>query len=341
MLSRVAEAMFWMSRYIERAENVARFIDVNCNLMLDTHDSQAQQWQALVNTTGDHEPFAKKYSHATKEDVIQFLTFDASNPNSIFSCTCSARENARTIRDVISADTWEQINTFYLMMKEPSAEQKAIHSPYEFFNQVRMASHLILGVTESTLSHGEGWHFCNLGRLLERTDKTSRILDVKYCMLQAIASPAQQDDIQWGAVLKSASALEMYRKRYRRIQPDRVVEFLMFDTEFPRAIMYCLRKADVSLHAITGMPADRHATPAEKVLGEMCADLSRTSVEEILASGLHEYLDVLQTRLNEVGAAVHESFFSDKPLEQSQSQSQSGQTQSQSQSQTGLTQSQG
>ena len=339
MLSRVAEAMFWMSRYIERAENVARFIDVNCNLMLDNTSSQTQQWQALVNTTGDNEAFAKKYSVATKEDVIQFLTFDATNPNSIYSCTCSARENARTIRDVISSDTWEQINMFYLMMKDPSAEQKAIHSPYEFFNQVRMASHLILGVTESTLSHGEGWHFCNLGRLLERTDKTSRILDVKYYMLQSFATqnPEQQDDIQWGAVLKSASALEMYRKRYRRIQPDRVVNFLMFDTEFPRAIMYCLRKADVSLHAITGMPADRHTTPAEKLLGEICADLSRVTVEEVLASGLHEYLDILQTRLNEVGAAVHESFFSDKPLESSQSQSATGQTQSLP----GMTQTQG
>jgi uncharacterized alpha-E superfamily protein len=312
MLSRVAESMFWMSRYVERAENVGRFIDVNCNLTLDSTQRQDDQWQALVNTTGDHEEFAKQYKSATKENVIHFLTFDRKNLNSIYCCVRAARENARTVREVISSDMWEQINTFYLMLNETSAEKKALENPYDFFNQVKMASHLILGVTDSTLSHGEGWNFCRLGRFIERTDKTSRILDVKFYMLQSpYAKPVaeSQEDIQWGAVLKSASALEMYRKKYRRIDPSRVVEFLMLDSEFPRSILFCMKTAQKSLSALRSDSHGDVAGKAEELISVTCRELSSTKVEKILEVDLHQYLDKLQTHLNDVGSAIHEAFF--------------------------------
>src|SRR5258708_3448962 len=236
MLSRVAESIFWMSRYIERAENVARFIEVNWHLVLDSGTTEEEQWHALVGTTGDHEIFAKSYGVCTRENVIQFLTFDRANLNSITSCVRAARENARSVRDVISCEMWEQINSFYLMLNDAAASSKAADSPYDFFNQVKNASHLFLGVTDTTMSHGEGWNFCRLGHLLERCDKTSRILDVKYYMLRSRTGDA--DGIQWAAVLKSASGLEMYRKRHRQITPERVVEFLLLDPELPRAARY-------------------------------------------------------------------------------------------------------
>jgi uncharacterized alpha-E superfamily protein len=285
---------------------------VNVNLMLDSTHRQQDQWQALVNTTGDHEEFAKRYTAATKENVIRFLTFDRENLNSIYCCVRAARENARSIRDVISSDMWEQINAFYLMLNEGGAETRAIDSPYEFFNHVRMASHLIVGVTDSTLSHGEGWHFCQLGRFVERTDKTSRILDVKYYMLNTMESqhdPNSSEDIQWGAVLKSASALEMYRKHYRRIEPPRVVEFLLLNREFPRSVYFCLQTAQKSLGALSAGLNGAPVAHADELLKTICGQLSATKVETVLDSGLHHYLDALQTRLNEVGEAVHAAFF--------------------------------
>jgi uncharacterized alpha-E superfamily protein len=331
MLSRVAESLFWMSRYVERAENVGRFIDVNCNLILDSTKRYDDQWQPLVNTTGDHELFKKKYGSASKESVIRFLTFDRTNLNSIYCCVRAARENARSVRDVISSDMWEQINTFYLMM-DSSSESKAIASPFEFFNQVKMASHLFLGVTDSTLSHGEGWNFCRLGRFLERTDKTSRILDVKYNMLQTPVTESAQskDDIQWGAVLKSASALEMYRKKHRRIDPVRVVEFLMWDPEFPRSIFFCLRTAQKSLNALSaGLQESALVSDAQLLMDRTSTEISSAKVDDILKAGLHEYLDNLQTRLNDIGEAVHKAFFAINPAEAATAVATQTQTQSQ------------
>lgn len=322
MLSRVAESMFWMSRYVERAENVARFIDVNWNLTLDSSSRENEQWLALVNTTGDHAEFLKTYGQATRQNVIQFLTFDTTNPNSILSCVRAGRENARSVRDAISSEMWEQINIFYLMLNDSASGDKAMENPYEFFNQVKMASHLFVGVTDTTMSHNEGWNFCRLGRYLERTDKTSRILDVKYYMLQ---SSGGSDDIQWGAVLKSASALEMYRKRHLQILPDRVVEFLLLDREFPRAVLYCLKTADDALHAITGTPGGMYECQVERRLGLLCSEVGYSDVHEIIDAGLHDYVDSLQTKLNGIGDSIYDTFFSMKavqPTRASQSQTQ-------------------
>ena len=211
MLSRVADSIYWMSRYIERAENVARFIDVNLNLMLDLPVGSAQQWQPLVDITGDTDEFAKRYGSATQQNVIQFLTFDQENVNSIRSCLRAARENARSVREIISSEMWEQLNQFYLVVNSAASKTGRMTDPQELFASVKMSSHLFTGVTDATMTHGEGWHFCRLGRKLERADKTSRILDVKYfLLLPTIADVGTTfDDIQWAAVLRSASAFEM------------------------------------------------------------------------------------------------------------------------------------
>ena len=314
MLSRVADSIYWLSRYVERAENVARFIEVNLQLMLDAASGEDQQWEPLVNTTGDHEIFAKRYGKATQENVIQFLTFDRDNPNSILSCIRAARENARTIREIISSEMWLQLNKFYLMVTDAAEHSTAHANPHEFFTEVKNANHLFNGITAATMTHGEPWHFFHMGRMLERADKTSRILDVKYFILlrsvQDVGTPF--DDIQWAAVLRSASAFEMYRKRHGRISPKAVVEFLLLDREFPRAIHFSLLAARNSLHAISGTPAGTFRHAPEKLLGHLCSTLSFTSVDEIVNAGLHEYLDDLQTKINQVSAGILETFFAIK-----------------------------
>src|ERR1043166_7465448 len=159
MLSRVANSIYWMSRYTERAENVARFIDVNLQMMLDLPSGSREQWQPLVIITGDDARFAARYESPTRENVIQFLVFDAENPNSIVSCLRAARENARSVRDAISPEMWEQINTCYLMVNSAALDKRIRSSPNNFFSEVKKASALFDGMTDATMLHGEGWHF--------------------------------------------------------------------------------------------------------------------------------------------------------------------------------------
>ena len=309
MLSRVAGSIYWMGRYIERAENVARFVDTNLNLTLDA-EVVGEQWAPLVNTTGDHEDFAKRYGVATQDNVIRFLAFDDENPNSVASCLRAARENARSIREIISSTMWEQLNSFYLMVKSAAGNGAGSARP-EFYDAVKMASHLFNGITDATMTHNEAWHFIQVGRMLERADKTSRMLDVKYYMLLRSAADVGTpiDELQWAAVLRSASAFEMYRKRHGGIEPGHIVQFLLLDPEFPRAIRFCLSAARESLHAITGTPDGGFRNSSEKLLGQLCSELAYTHVEEVIQRGLHEYLDQLQTRMNGVSAGIHETFF--------------------------------
>jgi len=317
MLSRVANAIYWMNRSVERAENYARFIDVNLNLTLDLPHGTAEQWEPLVTTTGDHELFNQRYGKPTRENVVQFLAADAANPNSVLSCLTAARENARSVREIISSEMWEQVNRFYLMVKEAVTAGWFSQDPYRFFTEVKQASHLLSGITDATMSHGEGWHFGRLGRLLERADKTSRILDVKYFILLPHVSDVDTpfDNIQWSALLKSASALEMYRKQYGRIAPNLVADFLILNPAFPRAIRYCVIKAEDSLRAISGSDGATARTQPEKKVGRLRAELEYTDIDEIRAGGLHEFLDGLQAELNGIDDAIHDTFFALRPVQ--------------------------
>ncbi len=317
LLSRVAESVYWMGRYIERAENVARFVDVNLHLMLGGPSvDTSQQWQPIIDTTGDSEEVEKRYGDATRENVIEYLTFDPENPNSILSCLRAARENARTVRDTISSEMWEQANKMYLAITDEGARDRAAHSAHELFASIKLGSHLFQGITDSTMSHNEAWNFLWLGRMLERADKTSRMIDVKYFLLLPKVEDVGTtiDDVQWSAVLRSVSAFEMYRKRFGRIQPDRIAEFLLLDGEFPRSVRHCLVESGIALHAITGTPLGGFSNPAEQRLGQLRAELNYASVADIIAGGLHEFLDGLQTKLNLIDECVHSTFFAMRPL---------------------------
>ena len=310
MLSRVANSIYWLNRYIERAENVARFVDVNVNLMLDLPAEITQQWQPLVSITGDVKLFKNRYGEANAENVIQFLTFDSDYPNSIISCLQVARENARSIREIISSEMWEEVNSFYLMVKEASPGKQRDGLP-KFFEQVRMASHRFAGVMDATMTHNEGWHFGKMGRLLERADKTTRLLDVKYFVLLPSAKwvGTPLDQIQWMSLLRSASAYEMYRKCQHRIIPSSVVEFLILNRQFPRSIHFCLWQAERCLHEITNTSIGTWCNSAERSLGKLCSQLGYLTIDDIVESGLHEFLGDMQSAINGVGNEIYTTFF--------------------------------
>lgn len=314
MLSRVAESIYWINRYIERAENYARFIDVNCHLTMDLPPGIQEQWRPLVETTGDQTAFEKKYAeNYTKNNVIHFLIFDTENPNSIISCLTKARENARTVREIISSEMWLEINEMYLKIRD------GIHTATwheenltELLYYIKLRAHTFDGVMDSTFSHGEAWHFGIMGRYMERADKTARILDMKYFYLlpkvQDVDSPL--DLLQWSALLRSASAYEMYCKQNGKLDIKKIIRFLILDREFPRSVHYCLIAAERSLHAITGTSIFTFSTPAEKEMGKLKSEMDYTSLEDIIQQGLHEYLDYFQIKLNKLGDIIFQTFFS-------------------------------
>ncbi|MSR56388.1 MAG: alpha-E domain-containing protein [Planctomycetaceae bacterium] len=315
MLSRVANSIYWMSRYLERAENVARFIDVNLNLTLDLGEGIRQQWEPLVSISGDLATFHQWYRGATREHVLRFLAFDLENPNSIAACLRAARENARTIREILPTELWEELNKIYLTVRgtDPDA---VVDQPHDLLMRVKNGSHLIVGLAEASMSHGEGWHFAQVGRLLERADKTSRILDVKYFILLPSAAEVGTpiDLIQWSALLKSASAFQMYHRSRGRITPAQIADFLILDRTFPRSMHFCLINAERSLSEITGSPKGQGTTLAEQQLSRLGSQFDFTYVDDIIEEGLHEFIDRFQTRLNLVDDGMFDTFFAVRPL---------------------------
>jgi uncharacterized alpha-E superfamily protein len=311
LLSRVADSVYWMARYIERAENVARFIDVNLHLQLDLPLAPANQWEPLIETTGDMAEFTKKYGNVSECNVIQFLVFDEENHNSIFSCVRAARENARSVRETISSEMWEQVNSIYLQIQMQRTNLNQV-SLSEVLHGLRMACHMFQGITDATMSHNEAWHFVRLGRMIERAEKTSRILDVKYFILlpstRTVDTP--YDDLHW-----SVSGFEMYRKKYGRIFPRNIVEHLIMDREFPRAIRFCIIRANESLHAITGTSLASSEALSEQLMKSLTDELNTATVDMIIRGGLHEYLDRLQTKMNAVGEGLLADFFVWRPDE--------------------------
>lgn len=311
MLSRVADAIYWMARYVERAENLARFVDVTLNMTLDLPSGVQEQWEPLVSATGDEEFFKEHYSHASAENVMQFLVFDSEYPNSILSSLRAARENCRSIRESISSEMWEKLNSFYHMVKATESTFHTLDSPSDFLRDVKESSHLFNGIADATMSHGIGWNFANLGRLLERADKTSRLLDVKYFTLLPdttyVGSPT--DDMQWADVLRSVSGFQSYRRRYHGITVERIIEFLVLDRRFPRALHYCIANACDSLNAISGTQAGSFQNQSERLMGQLRSELAYSQVDSVVATGLHEFIDSIQQRLNEIGSAIHEDFF--------------------------------
>ncbi len=311
MLSRVAESIYWMARYIERAENTARFIEVTLNLVLDQPMGVDEPWRPLINATGDDEIFNESYSVADAESVMRFMAFDRDYQNSIISALRIARENARSVRESLSSEAFEQINTLYHFVSNAARSDQSLDSPTEFFDSIRRQCHLLTGILDATMSHNTGWHFANMGRLLERADKTSRILDVKYfTLLPTVDSVGTAiDDLQWSSLLFSISGFEAYRREHHMILSDKVVDFVMLHEQFPRSVRFCVDNTETSLLAITnGETTERHALPTQRVAA-LRERLASTTANEILRFGLHEFVDSIQSDMNEIGSAISESYF--------------------------------
>ncbi len=313
MLSRVANSLYWIGIYLERADNYARFLDVNFNLMLDLPNDQKEQWQPLIQVTGDFNLYNTNYQGFDKLDVIHFMAFDETNPNSIISCISKARENAREIRENIIKETWEKLNEFYHYVKYQANKTDWQDSdPITFFTEIKERILLINGLAYSCVARTEGWHFRLLGAFLERADKTSRIVDVKYHIIlpspSLVGSPL--DFLHWSALLKSVSGFNTYRRLYGSLEAAKVIDFLMLNPVFPRSILHCIVEADSCLRNITGTTGHRgYNNPAEKSIGELRAMLEFTSVDEIISSGLHQYIDKVQLKIIEISNNLNNTFF--------------------------------
>ncbi len=319
MLSRVANCLYWMSRHIERAENTARLVDVNLQLLLDIsnlNDSKlAEHWMPVIQSSGDEELFQTLHERATGASVTEFLVFQSENPNSIYSAVAQARENARMVRDQITLELWEEINRLYLFLRSPDARNVWQRSPADFFQQVKSASLLIVGVIYATVSHNEGWHFMQLGKFIERADKITRILDVRHAAFPPRGVPeevSQRAVLEWSAVLRSCTAWDAYKAIHgSEIHPRLVAEFLLMNEEFPRSVRFCVERLDTALRSISGVTARRFSNNAEQLSGRLLAELQFGTMGEFLEQhGLHDFLDLLQLRFNAIGIAIFDAYIS-------------------------------
>lgn len=316
MLSRVANCLYWMSRYIERAENTARLVDTNLQLLLDFRNlddaTLTEHWLPIVQSSGDDVGFRQRHSQATGQAVTDYLVFDLTNSNSICSAIAQARENARMVRDQITVELWEELNRLYLWSRSPDARQLWQHSPTDFFAQIKNASLLLLGLVNATLVHNEGWQFMQAGKYIERADKTSRILDVRHMTFPERGAPvsiSQRDVLEWSAVLRSCSAWDAYKAVYgAEVRPEWAVELLLFNEDFPRSVRFCMERFDEALRRVSGVSPRRFSNEAEKLSGRLLAELEYGSIDEVLSRGLHEYLDHLQQKFNGVGQALFDAY---------------------------------
>jgi uncharacterized alpha-E superfamily protein len=314
MLSRVANTLYWMVRYVERADNLARLIDVNQQLLLDSERLDSARlrgfWQPIILSTGEEEVFNTLYDKAGSAEVIRFLTDDRRNPNSITSCIVLARENARTVRDQLSDELWEELNALYLFTRSEEADALIASDPPRYYQNVRRSAETFLGIAASTISRDEAWEFMDLGRHLERADKTTRFLDVANYLPGGAegVEAASQGILHWSAILRSCGALGAYRAFNREISARGVVEFLVFSNEFPRSVRFCIENTDISLHRISGTPRGTFSNDAERETGRLLADLNFGSADDAFGDGLHRFLDSLQERFNRIGDAIFESY---------------------------------
>lgn len=313
MLSRVANSLYWMSRYVERAENTARLVDVNLQLMLDSSklDDKAIAgfWEPILQSSGDDELYAKLHPKISGRSVTEFLVFQTDNANSILSSVIQARENARTVRDQITAELWEELNRLYLFLHSPKAKTMWRQSPFEFFQEIKTSSLLLQGLTDATVVRNEGWYFTQAGRYIERADKTSRLLDVRHASLAGHEPATQNDALGWSAILRSCSAWDGYKALHGgRVEPKLVTEFLLLSEDFPRSVRFCVQQLNTALRRISGVAEGRFSNDAERHCGRLLAELQFGTADEIFAHGLHRYIDEVQTKLNAVGDALFQTY---------------------------------
>ena len=342
MLSRDAEACFWIGRYVERAEATARMVDVHYHASLETTNKAPRldeegnvhpmNWNSLLAISGAQDAFYDRYTLDSDRNVLHFLAFDMENRNSIFKCWRAARENARSIREQIASEMWESLNISYMQFQEWDVERVMAGSPHEFFQMVKNSSHLLQGILNRTMIMGEARDWLDTGRFLERAGQTARLLDVKYHDLLPVHDPGSTEpllvessrglphpygvggplDIHgWIAILKSVSAFEMYRKTHRSgITPANVVDFLVLNKNFPASVKHGIKRVEGCLKRISANESENPKSYPERVIGKLNAELTYAQPDEIISNGLHEFLEDVQLRCTAVGSAITETYLS-------------------------------
>lgn len=312
MLSRIADSLFWLGRYIERAEDTARILDVTFHTLLEqSHHQYRLRWDPILSMAGEEGLFRQLYGEANAHNVFEFLAFDSSNPSSIMQCVTKARENARTIRDRISREMWEDLNGLYFALGHFDPTEEVVAGPHRFCGRIIFGSHRFHGVTDATLPHDEGWEFLRIGWALERAEMTARLVDVQYRnLLDAPSGTGAPDSHQWMAVLKSVGAYEAYHREYHSsIEPERVAEMLILHSLHPRSIRFSVTEMQAGLRAISKTGVGAYANEAERLTGKVLERLRYDRIDEIFRNGLHEYLTELIRMFNSIGQAIARTYF--------------------------------
>jgi uncharacterized alpha-E superfamily protein len=314
LLARYADCIFWMARYVERAENLARILDVNETFSRDSHGGQ--NWRSIVQLNSDEEHFFAAHSAAMAQSVVRFYLIDAANPTSIISTIRYARENALTLRPLISTEMWVQLNVFYNRLAGLGEADLAPGTLAVLLGTIKEACQTHTGITDGTFFRDQGWYFYQLGRYIERADQTTRLLDIKYHLLlpspSDVGSPT--DVSQWQALLRSAAGYHAYRRLHAgSTTPARVAGFLLLNQAFPRSVHHCVREAGRLLGEVKSRYVLRHGNAAAEELDRLRAVLGTLDIATILSQGLHEFLDLMQRQLIAVTRELSTAFFGYTP----------------------------
>ncbi|HEX3347182.1 MAG TPA: alpha-E domain-containing protein [Acetobacteraceae bacterium] len=325
LLSRYAECLFWLARYMERIENLARILDVTDTFV--RHGVDASGWRSVVQINADEQRFFERYPRATAETVLRFYLTDRENPTSIVTSIFAARENARTLRPLISTEMWSQINVFYNGVRQRTEHGIAPADVSGFCVFLKEGCQAHAGITDGTFYRDQGWAFYNIGKYLERGDQTSRLVDIKYhTLLPSVRDIGGALDVsQWHALLRAASGYHAFRRIYQSgMTPETVAGFLLLNHSFPRSIVLCVRQIEIYLNALSSGYGLRAAYTVQETVDELRAALLDHSIAQILARGLHEFLDWVQMRFIDLQDGVADAFWRPREAVQSQMQMQSG-----------------
>lgn len=321
MLARVAESTYWMALYVERAEHIARMIHVNANVLIDVGDVdidlERNLWRGVLRTLQlDRNAAANAILDEGKDVAIRlgrFLTFDADNPASLLNCLTRARENARSIRETISAEMWEALNTLYWSIRGEDAVKRFEESPRDVFQQVMLGSFLFQGLTNQTIPHSQGWLFSQLAKHMERCDMTCRIIETKFDILNAAESALDEPlwNIHWMAVLRSCCSIEEFRRSNPgHIDPERVASFLILAPRFPRSISYSVRHAHEAASGIRASVNPHVVGHAERILARLHSQLENADPSDFTATGnVQHYLRNIVAQVQLAAEAVHKAYF--------------------------------
>jgi uncharacterized alpha-E superfamily protein len=312
--ARYADCVFWLARLVERAENLARILEVN-----ETHArdrSGAHNWRSIVQLNADEAEFSAKHAQTTADNVIRFYLTDADNPTSIIASVGRARENARTLRPLVSTEMWVQLNVFHNRLKAVAAHELAPGNLSPLLNEIKLACQAFTGVTEGTFYRDQAWCFYRLGQYIERADQTTRLLDTKYQLLSSAAAESASPELagQWHALLRSASGYHAFRRVHTSdLTPARVVGFLLFNPSFPRSVYLCVREADGALNELKSRYGVRRGNDVAEGFDALRVLLASRSTDAILGSGLHEFIDFLQCYLTDITNRLSAAFFGHPP----------------------------